>query len=950
MITSTPQEEGGREGEKGEREREKEEREVEEGRQETMPCGSGGISQSVGYGGRREKEGGEREIEKEIEKGEVEELSSADQTVEVGDGGSGEVAQETEKPEKPVEEKTGVDEDSDATVGGSPMACEEKKEEGGGETMEKQLNSGRVRTTEENSGEGEGVEVMDGVVTNGGSGVVEGGGTATEDPSSSSWRLVYNSASSDAKPSSEPQQSHTLPLLTADSQLLAEYSIPDSEPPLVIDVSESQCSSTSTANGLTAVAALAESMDCDEGVDQTGVKNGRIERGFPLAEVGYNKNSLMLASPFKSQQAREEELACKEEEEGGEGGTADDGSSHGFSLRLSQSQTTPTTHTTKSEGSPGAVGGRVEESVCPEVSMRRPVPVYESMAIEELAPFEATSLPLSHHLPTSHSSQTPSLEQTAPSSACSETLGTNEVSQASSSSAGTPFQFQLPQNGLLIPHPHTSPPPPSHSTSSHPPTSQPTLPPTSHPPPSHPPTSQGITTSSTKLTSQQYSVKFTTELQESHTASNRAISSTVPATAKSQPVAKTVEDTRRNQTSQSSTVQNDLDLNHNNREGSNEGAPSQLASPHRNDGERSKEERSEGGKGGYTPGGMGGRVPGTGFVLGARNKDEEEERVVVSDSPPIAITVAGDSQFETSADSQQLLNMDIPTTSSSSDRPPTPAPWGPNFRPQPPQRPNNSLQTPQRSNARRPENFISAVHVDGRCRRNDPFEFDSQSHNGPAKRFIGRRRKRADDGTGGATLYTRQEGGGPVRESGREEETEEDRVDAGVSENLASTTHGECPCSVPPVTTHATPSSSSHPHPSTSSPAPLPPSIVTAGPFTPRTSTHPSSSSTTDTPLPLLSSPHLLHFTSPSSRVSREELSAAGSVRLRAGTGGGGGGGGGGHRYAVRHVKTYRQVVEVRVVSQEVFEGDSPVEGLSTVWQVYTYTYIYSSPPFGRYI
>ena len=926
MITSTPQEEG----EKGEREREKGEREVEEGRQETMPCGSGGISQSVGYGGGREKEGGEREIEKEIE---VEELSSADQTVEVGDGGSGEVVEVEEKPEKPVEERTGVDEDSDATVGGSPMACEEKKEEGGGgETMEEQSNSGRVRTTEENSGEGEGegVEVMDGVVTNRGSGVVEGGGTATDDPSSSSWRLVYNSASSDAKPSSEPQQSHTLPLLTADSQLLAEYSIPDSEPPLVIDVSESQCSSTSTANGLTAVAALAESMDCDEGVkSQTGLKNSRIERGFPLAEVGYNKNSSMLASPFKSQQAREEELACKEEEEEEEGGMTDDGSSHGFSLRLSQSQTTPTTHTTKSEVSPGAVGGRVEESMCPEASMRRPVPVYESMAIEELAPFEATSLPLSHHLPTSHSSQTPSLEQTAPSSACSETLGTNEVSQASSSSAGTPFQFQLPQNGLLIPHPHTSPPPPSHSTSSHPPTSQPTLPPPSHPPPSHPPTSQRITTSSTKLTSQQDSVKFTTELQESHTASNRAVSSTVPATAKSQPVAKTVEDTRRNQTSQ-----NDLDLNHNNREGSNEGAPSQLASPHRNDGERSKEERSEGGKGGCTPGGMGGRVPSTGFVLGARNEDEEEERVVESDSPPIAITVAGDSQFETSADSQQLLNMDIPTTTSSSDRPPTPAPWGPNFRPQAPLRPNNSSQTPQRSNARRPEHFISAVHVDGGCRRDDPFEFDSQSHNGPAKRFICRRRKRADDGTGGAT---RQEGGGPVRESGREEETEEDRIDAGVS--------GECPRSVPPVTTHATPSSSSHPHPSTSSPAPLPPSIVTAGPFTPRTSTHPSSTSTTDTPLPLLSSPHLLHFTSPSSRVSREDLSAAGSVRLRAGTGGGGG-----HRYAVRHVKTYRQVVEVRVVSQEVFEGDSPVEGLSTVWQVYTYTYIYSSPPFGRYI
>ena len=36
----------------------------------------------------------------------------------------------------------------------------------------------------------------------------------------------------------------------------------------------------------------------------------------------------------------------------------------------------------------------------------------------------------------------------------------------------------------------------------------------------------------------------------------------------------------------------------------------------------------------------------------------------------------------------------------------------------------------------------------------------------------------------------------------------------------------------------------------------------------------------------------------------------------------------------MRHVHTYRHVVEVRVVSQEVYEGDQLVDGLNSVWQV----------------
>ena len=124
--------------------------------------------------------------------------------------------------------------------------------------------------------------------------------------------------------------------------------------------------------------------------------------------------------------------------------------------------------------------------------------------------------------------------------------------------------------------------------------------------------------------------------------------------------------------------------------------------------------------------------------------------------------------------------------------------------------------------------------------------------------------------------------------------------------------------------TLSTPSPHAHPHLSTPSHPPNyhPPTAV-VGPL-PHCPTPPTPHATTSMSTLL---PYTLHhppFTSPTSCLTplslREHSASCRSSPAQ--------------RYAVRHVHTYRHEVEVRVISQEVYEGDRLLNDMSTVWQV----------------
>ena len=261
------------------------------------------------------------------------------------------------------------------------------------------------------------------------------------------------------------------------------------------------------------------------------------------------------------------------------------------------------------------------------------------------------------------------------------------------------------------------------------------------------------------------------------------------------------------------------------------------------------------------------------------------------------------------------------------------------------------------------------IRVSGRV--SDPFDFDSQSHH---MVYVPHRKKQVagvsmgeGEGrdelcraggsvvTGEETVYGGREKAVEERDRGRTEGVgvsgecegvdgekaggQGSQVRVPVLESQQSTVHSACPETVLPVATEtvspsvttSTSSQSSQapsPHPYFSTPLHPPhthlPSVAGSFPSTSHNLTPHISFSTpsvsTDSVLPLFTPPHLT-FTSPSSRISPQALREY-SSGYRAN----------GQRYTMRHVRTYH--LEVKVVSQEVYQGDEVVDGLGSVWQV----------------
>ena len=825
------------------------------------------------------------------------------------------------------------------------------------------------------------------------------------------WRLVCSSNSNthtqsssgttssevtSVHPQPQLQQRSPLPLLT-ESQL--SDSVPDSEPPLVIDVPDSQCSqlqcsggSNSTQNdgGLTASATAKQAEREDVGILENGGEgDGRSE--CVSEEEGVARVPVAPLSPMKTQQHESEGELVAEDEMGG-GGTGEEA----FSLRLSQSQTTLSCQSEdrasderdrasserdngerdragserdrasderdrasserdngerdrasseRDNGERDRASGERDRASSErdrassereragderdKTATARPAPVYESIRLSESTPLQASPLPLSHLSQLSHISP-PHPSQPSSSQRKSQlTVSSNETSQASSSSAGTPFQFQLPHNGLLRAHKHTSPP--SQFT------------PTPHTPSPPPPL---------------------------HTPSTHTHQTT------------------------SHPQQQQRNTNSDNREKC-DGVTSVQSVPPR---------PKEGGAVGVASGG---------FVLGMGNvsQEEEEEKMEEGSQGEMSITIAGDSQFETSAESQHLLNMTVPLSSQIPAAVHQPsAPQGSNIPTPAPQESNGPTQTPQGS-------IFSNVTASKRSARSkgrpvtmataaasstDPFEFDSESHNSPVE-FVPRQKRKemvrsggegavsseggvcgdveggesdegngdGGDGAGSEGVIGGDSGGVEGGEgdvvnsetcvnSGEEKEERTESKSGSVtqpSESQVSTFHSDR--HVEPVTTTQTspisiipaPSSTSsptthtptpHPHPTPQlaiieqfsstpqraaphNPPPHTMSYHTLPPHTPTPYTLPHNPTPQGTLslYPPLAHTHQLPFTSPSSRVSHENFTAASHEYRASGT-----------RYALRHVHMYRHIVDVRIVSQEVYDGDRLVDGLNTVWQV----------------
>lgn len=364
-----------------------------------------------------------------------------------------------------------------------------------------------------------------------------------------------------------------------------------------------------------------------------------------------------------------------------------------------------------------------------------------------------------------------------------------------------------------------------------------------------------------------------------------------------------------------------------------------------------------------------------GFVLGLGEEDSREEAEDDSQRE-INITIAGDSQFEASAESQLLLPTDKPPNPNTSAvlehvHMSSPAPQGSIF-----------------SNvgaSKRISRTVGSPHSnEARTCARDPFEFDSPSHDTPVE-FIPRKKRGVDkscedvgvqrgedmgeqdgedvgvqigedvgehDGENvgrGECVHTGEvlregiatsavasgetvdpvtceevECGGGERVEGTEASQVDGHVDRLSSRECVHTIHRAT--ETEPISTVTPLSHSTHPHYSTPShPSQQQPMIVRTVPSTLHTVTSHDSHINTST-LPISTLPQF-SFTSPTSRVSHREICDA-SIQYRARE----------ERYAVRHVHTFRHSVEVKVVSQVVYDGERIVDGLSTVWQVSTLT------------
>ena len=856
--------------------------------------------------------------------------------------------------------------------------------------------------------------------------------------SSSSWRLVCSANTntySETKSSAGSASDHT-PNPQSSSQTLhlclSQDSLPCSERPLVIDLPQSQCSQSSTPedeNGPTAIAHIAKTC-CENSENQcrwidtekieisslmrennsgNGVEEERNEEGGEMREEGeaelireawnllqrerMSDRGSALLSPTKSQETQDEDDGGEcVTGGGGEGEERRERCSEGFSLRISQSQTTPnqekTTQTDKAttgnlaemsgntapqtnrtnSNSHSAISGDLQPtnssreagsgtngirtSVVQDEARARPKPVYESIALSVSTGFLSSPLPPSSqsdqqtpHLPSSHShpsqsshpshlahsSQTPQV----PSSTSSQPHG-NDISQASSLSAGTPFQFQLPQNaGLLIPHQYTSPP------SLHTP-----LTPSSSPP--HPSTAITHGESAKKKNPVSQDVQNGQQThhpsQSTDESSKKKKQRTLSRGSDKSKEKEKGKDTaslsngdepslvgRRESRKASSSTSLRLKKFY----GGNEGRePARSSERPRGPVQTQLEQEKEHTAGGSRAGGGRG-----GFVLVGATTPRDEEVIGEDDSQnKLEINIPGDSQFETSADSQRLLDCPI-------EPPSVPAPSGPrgpicqtpppSVRSNipsstqqswtvPPPRPQTSIfsnvLTSRRKTVDRANETVGNGNSGGRD--DDPFHFDSESHGQPAEFILRRKRRWRDDDCKG------MEGGEEENSNG----VSTVRNDSPQVESSETNKTNSTPPSAPVITSSLSPSS--QPHSSTPShPPPLPPHQPTvAGPFpqTPVSHTftpsphhfHLTPTLTPASSVPLYSSSHL-PFTSPASRVTEEDLSSTSrSYRGRR------------DRFSLRHTHTYRHVVEVKIVSQEVYEGDRLVEGLNTVWQV----------------
>lgn len=577
--------------------------------------------------------------------------------------------------------------------------------------------------------------------------------------------------------------------------------------------------------------------------------------------------------------------------------------------------------------------------------------------------------------------------------------------------SGTPFQFQLPQNGLLRPHRHISPPSQRTLTPSPPPLTQHTV--THHTTATlvtqkqH--TESGLRETANSLPQLQVhplSSTFNSSVSHTHTTASRD-SHTSPTTVSHdshmtlEAVGCTSLGDRNNVNSSSAVNQNLNNTEHLNKQSSatpcsgdsslglkgvsprkslslrkrrrSNSVPIETQdaltdkqngphTPNRTLNQDSAKEKSTSDKQITTAlqnNGVGLRVESQqqeqqrqpqGFVLGCMVNESREE--VDDDSQrEMTITVAGDSQFEVSAESQSLLH--------SAEGPST-------LDAQPPlvERVIRPLAAPPGSifsNVGASKRITRTVGSERNWNRRDPFEFDSESHNTPAE-FTPHRKKKAcnggdeagegvrdeglrgegvgsedvvgvyvgrtlQEGTGvaendtvsGVTSVTSEAVTGGVGEMSDEVESGEgervEGMEAGLVVHVDQNRLSMFPGNPPTPSTH--PHSSTPSHPPTN---PSPPTIVGPFPSTPYSLHNLTPHTVTVGTLPLYTPPHL-PFTSPTSRVSHQELRNASSAYLARGG-----------RYAVRHVHRFLHVV--KVVSQEVYEGERIVDGLNTVWQV----------------
>lgn len=335
-----------------------------------------------------------------------------------------------------------------------------------------------------------------------------------------------------------------------------------------------------------------------------------------------------------------------------------------------------------------------------------------------------------------------------------------------------------------------------------------------------------------------------------------------------------------------------------------------------------------------------------GFVLGLGEQNDSREEMEDDSQREINITIAGDSQFEASAESQLLLPTDRPNINTSSVlehvHRSSPAPQGSIF-----------------SNvgaSKRISRTVGSPHSnETRTAARDPFEVDSPSHDTPVE-FIPRKKRGVGKNCEDVGVQRGENMGVQRGEDMGVQDGENEGVQLGGGESVHTGAHegiatsavvnGETVTSVTSVTceevesgggegteasqvdgsTQPTPlTHSTHPHYSTPSHPPTVSRPIFVGPVpsTLHTVTSHNSHITTST-LPISTLPQF-SFTSPTSRVSHREICDA-SIQYRSRE----------ERYAVRHVHTIRHSVEIKVVSQVVYEGERIVDGLSTMWQVST--------------